>query len=1042
MNSNSNQNIEQYQDEVENDLKEEELNNMEIQNKSNNSIEKDSNNDINMNNKNNIEIYGQNNEPIYVMTLALNQGQTEKIEIFANSEPTELAYNFCRKNNLDFNALEYLKEQITNLIEDFSKNVNGIEEDDNNLNEEDIKEGDINIPDIEESQEDQEINSNNKLKGNNSIITKNNINDEVHQIKDISPKKLINGDLLGENNRNKIEDENYHENHKDDNNKLKNDKGKKNELNKNIELFPDTNNMNNNEKINNGNDNDLENELFLIENNNDKEADDNNNDNNFYNESDKSNNTSKEVNEKDNYYDVNKTKKKYKINEDIIIGVGAETEKENYLYENNNIDNYINNNNILPEQRKTNNYNILNEENDNNVYYFKNEQFFVQDNNCKQESLLEKTNKILNESIKNNSNSNTYIDSNKIKNNIIIPQNAIKNNDLLINNYLNNENTNNSNQKNNIIIPKTTNNIERKTPKYSNKNKDLISNKINNNYYNDIINKNINEKAKNNTCKISIAYNNKRIKKIKDNENFVYSDIIGKNTKKIINNLSDRNKLLQEEKNKELLSIQKEINKYNSKMDLKNKNINNDYESLKYNNNIKNIFLKNKNNNQNQIHTNYYNKNISLRKLNKLKEEYDKKYSFQPVINDNYKTDLTFEQRLNIFNNISKQKKEELKNNLTNLKLDENGQELFKPKLISKQYFLHTLKKNNHRKIEEIENNEKIDVFNKNYLYYKKYNSNKEKLKKKIYYNRNIPHIFSKTQSDKLLIEANHKAFSNLFSELDSDQDNLITSLNINLNNIPNNILKIIEPLLMELKDDNQTLTHDEFIKAMTKLFETISSTERREIIKEYTNKKKNIDKNISEIINNSKINYNNTLTKNNSLKKNDFNNSISNINISNINNNNSIINSSSISRIFTHNYASTDINSFDNNYLSCRPKTPIYNKMSNNNNYNFFNNINKKLNLKTIVKNNTNKLAEKHFMRIQKMMNDYSNKFKSSEKINDKDNDYFDKRGNRQENLNNSILNSNNNNKNSYRSLLLNKNTKFNSIHDCTFNNYLKNLN
>ena len=108
-------------------------------------------------------------------------------------------------------------------------------------------------------------------------------------------------------------------------------------------------------------------------------------------------------------------------------------------------------------------------------------------------------------------------------------------------------------------------------------------------------------------------------------------------------------------------SIQKEIDKTDKRKKLTN---------------INNIKTKN----------NYFSKNISMRKMTKLQEEYDKKYSFKPVINDNYKTDLSFNERLSIFNNISKIKKEELKNNYSNLKDKQSGQDFFKPKLISKQF--------------------------------------------------------------------------------------------------------------------------------------------------------------------------------------------------------------------------------------------------------------------------------------------------------------------------------------------------------------------
>ena len=395
---------------------------------------------------------------------------------------------------------------------------------------------------------------------------------------------------------------------------------------------------------------------------------------------------------------------------------------------------------------------------------------------------------------------------------------------------------------------------------------------------------------------------------------------------------------------------------------------------------------------------------------------------------------MTFNERLTIFNNISKQKKEELKNNLTNLKSDENGQELFKPKLIAKQHFLNNYKKNNNVSLDEIKSNEKMDVFNKNYLYYKKYNSNKAKLYNKYYDNyTNEPYIFSKTQSDKLLNEANNKAFSNLFNELDSDQDNLITSLHINLNNISNNIIKIIEPLLIELKEDNQTLNQDEFIRAMTKLFENISSTERRLLINEYNNRKQkiikdknllnNYDKNLLNNYNKNRIRKNNSLTK--GLRKN---------NISNINN-------FSNSRMITRNNISTDNNNFDNNYMSCRPRTPVYNMVNKSSSYSYFNNLSKKKSQKTIAYNNTNKLAHKHFMKVQKMMSDYNNKYTpiNNNKVNN--NDCFDKIIVDQRNQNTSVMNTKTP-KISYRSIFLNKNKKFTSINDCTFNNYLKNLN
>ena len=87
MTSNSNPNEEDNRINTENDIEEIDINDMEIQNEeqiSNNSKDNSKNN----HSKNNIKNADTNEEPIYVMTLALEQGKSEKIEIFSNSDPS------------------------------------------------------------------------------------------------------------------------------------------------------------------------------------------------------------------------------------------------------------------------------------------------------------------------------------------------------------------------------------------------------------------------------------------------------------------------------------------------------------------------------------------------------------------------------------------------------------------------------------------------------------------------------------------------------------------------------------------------------------------------------------------------------------------------------------------------------------------------------------------------------------------------------------------------------------------------------------------
>ena len=862
MESNLNQNFKDDENILNRESKEEENNeevNPEINSISNIENEEKINSNINTENKIDENI----DEPIYVMTLALEQGKSEKIEIYENSDPAQLAYNFCSKNNLDFTALDYLKEQITNLLESYAKNEN---EEEYNNNEEtyekievdDNNNEDINIPEIEEVQESQEFNVTENRK-KNSKEKKNEIsNDEI--IGEINIDELQNNkkNSNNRNERNKIDikddfnkekDEIFNENMTNNENKV-NSKMNSNE-------HDDDLNINKNESNENINDE------YLVE-NNEKIEEKKENENLDSKEMHLSNSNNKNI----------KNKRNYKINEDIIIGMGdydindnkSINKSENISMEVNDLNKIKNyNNNILEENKNDfNNEPKYNEKNLLSIPVSKKISEQILTNNFNQETTKTCTN-------------NNMVQNEEEENNNIYTQKNIQ--------YL---------YQNNKY---ETNKIKKESPK--------------------------------NTEKI---LNYKKINKIKYKENISNSDK-RKNTKNFIQFLSDRNKLIKEEKKEEIKSIKKEMDKLDKRPKINNIPKNN----------------------------HFLTKNTSMRKMNKIKEEYSQKYSFKPVINDNYKTDLSFDQRLKIFNNISKIKKEELKNNFSNLKDKKSGQDFFKPKLISKQFSLTKIKTKND--INNEKNMENMDIFNKNYLYWKKYNLDKENLYNKFYEQKNEPIFYSKIISDKLINESNRKAFSNLFNVLDSDQDDLITNVSINLNNVPQKIIKIIRPLLIELKEDNQTLNQVEFIKAMSKLFENISFTERRELINEYNNY--NTKKQKDE--------------KNNFLNREDMN--------------------------------------YYHNFNFSRPKTPMF--TAHNHNYN-----DKKE--KKIINKNTNKLAEKHFLKMQKMMDVYNNKYNLK----------LDKKNN------NLLYNKTSNSNYNHFFNNDNKGKKFSSINDCTFNNYLKNLN
>ena len=75
-------------------------------------------------NDNNEEINEINEHPIFTLTIELEIGKTEKIDIYQNSDPYNIANNFCIEHNLGISTFQYLKEKIEYLLDEFKSNNN------------------------------------------------------------------------------------------------------------------------------------------------------------------------------------------------------------------------------------------------------------------------------------------------------------------------------------------------------------------------------------------------------------------------------------------------------------------------------------------------------------------------------------------------------------------------------------------------------------------------------------------------------------------------------------------------------------------------------------------------------------------------------------------------------------------------------------------------------------------------------------------------------------------------------------------------------
>jgi hypothetical protein len=74
--------------------------------------------------------------------------------------------------------------------------------------------------------------------------------------------------------------------------------------------------------------------------------------------------------------------------------------------------------------------------------------------------------------------------------------------------------------------------------------------------------------------------------------------------------------------------------------------------------------------------------------------------------------------------------------------------------------------------------------------------------------------------SDRILNQWQTNTFAKIFKELDSDQDDIISCYNVNQGSLSKDLKRIIHPIINELKQDNESLNEDEFVKAMCHLYE------------------------------------------------------------------------------------------------------------------------------------------------------------------------------------------------------------------------------
>ena len=101
-----------------------------------------------------------------------------------------------------------------------------------------------------------------------------------------------------------------------------------------------------------------------------------------------------------------------------------------------------------------------------------------------------------------------------------------------------------------------------------------------------------------------------------------------------------------------------------------------------------------------------------------------------------------------------------------------------------------------------------------------------------------------KHMSKDLINNKKIRCFKNLFKLLDSDdKDGKISNKNINTKNLPKEIKILLDPIITELNNCNETLSESEFVFICDKLFESLKYVQKQKLLSFDLEENKNINK-------------------------------------------------------------------------------------------------------------------------------------------------------------------------------------------------------
>jgi hypothetical protein len=178
---------------------------------------------------------------------------------------------------------------------------------------------------------------------------------------------------------------------------------------------------------------------------------------------------------------------------------------------------------------------------------------------------------------------------------------------------------------------------------------------------------------------------------------------------------------------------------------------------------------------------------------------------------------LTFEERQKKFKEMVEEKRGKLLEQ-KNINIDSKT---------GKKYFKPTINKN--KKLDEERKNK--PVFNELYSDSEKYKIKKEELEKKVLELEQFNTEFkASARSEEMYDKQKNIAFEKIFKRLDNDKDGKISINDINLTGISKRIVKIISPIIDDLKNSKKSISSEEFSKKCEGIYSDLNYADKKEL--------------------------------------------------------------------------------------------------------------------------------------------------------------------------------------------------------------------